>query len=67
MCPFTFEDERFTVSEEAAEQLGNIRLPDNRVLQVETWTRSLPPQPIIAGVATAEQIASRPIFDAVAV
>ena len=65
MCSFAFEDKPYQVSDEACAQAGNIQLPDGRVLQVDGWLESMPPQPCITGVTT--EVSSRPVFEAVAV
>lgn len=65
--PFNYDGKDFKVPAEAADHHGNIRLPDGRVLRVSTWTRSLPPQPVIFGIATAEEALLHPTFNAVAV
>lgn len=65
MCSFIFEDKRYQVSIEAYEQSGNIKLPDGRILEVDGWLESMPPQPSISGVVT--ETSQRSVFEAVAV
>jgi len=67
LCSFTFEGRVYKVSREAYDQAGNIQLPDGRVLEVDGWLESSPPRPIISGIATEEQVAESPIFEAAAV
>ena len=42
---FEFEGKKFSVPMEAYEQGLPIKLPDGRMLEVEKWLESMPPQP----------------------
>ena len=64
---FPFDGVLYEVSSEVYDKFGNIRLPDGRILQVDRWSETWPPNPACLSDASEDAERERPTFDAVVV